>query len=121
VTSAHASSSLSHWEIGLASLGHIDYLEHARRTMVRARTIANAIDDYDVIGGEAQVHIQNGGRAEWMYRSARLVLWQVALGRVAHDSPCLAFATRLAIDEARDAYAYAYYATAIEVFESTAA
>lgn len=88
----------------------VDCVEHAERTMLRAHTIAHMLDEHST--GNTSEHIQHGDRAMWMYGFARLALWQVASGKVATDAPCLRFAIKLAVDEARDAYAY--YATALE-------
>lgn len=97
----------------------IDYIQHASRMVFRAHAIAHMLDEHsDSLPSLASERKAQGELAEWMYRFARLILWQVAYGKLDVEAPCLQFATQLAVEEARDAYAY--YATALEEAEHAA-
>lgn len=100
------------------SEARVDCVEHAARTMLRAHSVVHLLDEH--CGPKVDTnYIQRGDLAVWMYRFARMVLWQIAYGKIPVDTPCLSFAVTLAVDEARDAYAC--YASALELSEGTAA
>lgn len=91
----------------------VQCIEHAARTMRRAYSIVHLLHDLPQPPVDTNHHIECGDFAVGMYRSARMVLWHVASGKISADAPCLSFAVKLAVDEARDAYAH--YACAGEL------
>lgn len=89
----------------------VELVEHSLRMATRAARLSCTLPRR----ARNTHHATEGSKALWMCRIARLVLWRVVYKDL-RSAPCVGAAVALAVDEARNAYAY--FATALENFDA---